>query len=533
MITKPRVAWAVLLVAVVLLCREHVRGYVAQLPPFHADEAGHALAGARVALAIDAGDPVAAVKHIVSDPFWPFVHAVWLSPFLLFGGLSVGVARLSSVVAYGASLVVLYAIAQRISKGARSSDIGIVALALCVCTPSLWMFAGSVMLESLGTLMTHVAVLLLLELEAHSQVTTLRACVCGLACAAVFLTKYNYGIPVIVTALAAAVSAPVGHLSRAAKGGLIASSIIPCVAWLFCPFPFRLLWTFDFLKNRDEGLRGSADWGFYPLWVTSEMGVAIAAGVGVGLISFVMRCRSRRVWIAAAPALLTVLMMTLHPNKQNRYILTALPLLYLAAELGLRDAVSRWRKVSSGMWLVLSGVVLLLGDPRGALAADLNVRREQHLARALFDFAEQHVPRGSRTLFAGGGPLLPHLLLEWRFASSWREQRPSVLILPYPEEGVDGHAGLPTALTPAYGDRLNKALTRDVDIVVAMECDANSPLCPEWLSRFDGWRNNYAVAMRSTPGWHAVAAQRDDAARVTVTIYERSVPSNGRRPEGP
>ncbi len=81
-------------------------------PPLSADEAGHALPAARMALALGRGDLRGFLDATRRELVWPFMHPWLITAFFLGFGISARVARLSSLLTFGAALSLLPSLAR-------------------------------------------------------------------------------------------------------------------------------------------------------------------------------------------------------------------------------------------------------------------------------------------------------------------------------------------------------------------------------------------------------------------------------------
>ena len=93
-------AWAWRLspgVLVLLVCLYAYHVLLLSEPPLQADEAGHALPAARMALALRDGDWRGFLGTTRADILWPFFHAWFVAGFFLAFGISAETARTASL----------------------------------------------------------------------------------------------------------------------------------------------------------------------------------------------------------------------------------------------------------------------------------------------------------------------------------------------------------------------------------------------------------------------------------------------------
>lgn len=172
-------------------------GHLARLARTHPsfplwDEAAHGVAGVEVADALRHFNPVELFLALNRQAVWPFVHSLVLAPFFLLFGRGFASAELASVTLW-AGMVLLAFLAGRALHPTRGTWAGLAAAALALTAPIDRAFATLAMLEVPG------AFFLLLAFVLHAR--TFRApaargplALSGLASAALFFCKYNYGL---------------------------------------------------------------------------------------------------------------------------------------------------------------------------------------------------------------------------------------------------------------------------------------------------------------------------------------------------
>ena len=112
-----------LVAATVLLGIYAYRVLLLPYPPLSADEAGHALPAARMAMALRGGSLGGFLEATRREVVWPFLHPWWMTPFFLAFGISTEAARVSSLLAFGAALALVPWLARELEIG-RDADTG-------------------------------------------------------------------------------------------------------------------------------------------------------------------------------------------------------------------------------------------------------------------------------------------------------------------------------------------------------------------------------------------------------------------------
>ena len=156
------------------------------------DEAAHGVAGVEVADALRHFNPLEFFLAIQRQGAWPFVHSLVLAPFFLVFGRGFASAELASVTLWAGTALLAF-LAGRTLHPTRGTWTGLAAAALALTAPIDRAFATLAMLEVPG------AFFLLLAFVLHAR--TFRApaargplVASGLASAALFFCKYNYGV---------------------------------------------------------------------------------------------------------------------------------------------------------------------------------------------------------------------------------------------------------------------------------------------------------------------------------------------------
>jgi len=529
-----------LIVVVVLASVAVYRTHVVLLPPFQADETGHALPAARMAIDLRHGDLAAFVEDTQREMLWPFVHPWYLTVFFLVFGTSTEVARASSLVAFGIATVLAWLLAREAYRAGPGSErepppiLGWLSASLMLVSASFWVLACRLMIECFG--MSMVLATLLTFLAARRNGCVAGHAVAGLLAAATFLTKYNYGAPLIAALLLSGVPGPAALLDRR-RLALVAAFVLPILGWSLYHWPEKLEALYNMTLNRDEGLRGVSNLSFYPREMAALLGWPLAAVLFVALLASILRWRDDHLRPLVVFAVIGFTLITLHPNKQDRYMFTTLPVLYVIGEVQLARLFGRYLPTSGRARFILASwtaVVLNLAlflNPAPALAEETELQGVYRPAAAIMDFVLRSTGPDRRVLVLGSGGLLPHLLLEWEITSRLGVRNPVVELLLFPEgDRWDRYrTGYPTEMTPEYARVLAESLRQGhFDDIVTLRMTDDSVFNPDFLKRWDVWSQNYVTAMASQID-HAVAVEKDFSDNgVLVRIYRPKTSGNTR-----
>lgn len=470
--------------------------------PLHADEAGHALPAARMALAIGEADLRGFAAASLRELVWPFLHPLVIaSGFLLFG-LSAEVARTSSLVAFGAAVFLLPGFARALSapetpaRGPAFPMLGWLSAAILVAAAP-WDLVSSVMGEPLGML-AGVATLWAAARASDRRSPAAHA-PCGLLAAAAFFVKYGYGVP-LIAALLLSLALRARALGFGPLLGAAVGALAPIAAWagaVFAREPSRLGEWLGVLVNKDEGVRGLANALFYGQVLFDSVGWPVAVAVLLLLLATLPR---RPEAARLAPLLfvgLALLLLTLHPNKQQRYLFPVLPVMLVLAEVEAARLLLPRRKALGVLWPALAALALVALDPLRRLEESAASATELRGSRAIVDYLADNVPPGRPALLLGSTGLLPHYALTWELIERQRRE-PEIDLLPFPgDSGWDPRfrSGYPAQMRPEYGELLREALAGGrYQTVVTLALREDSPFRPAWLAKWDAWGQNYVHA---------------------------------------
>lgn len=510
-------------------------------PPFHADEAGHALPAARMALALGRGDVDALLELTRRDVLWPFFHPLFIAVFLAAFGATANVARASSLCALVATVGLVPLLVRELARPpiddgtgdgepapAASPVVGWLSAAALLAAPSLWTLGCQAMTEALG--MAMVVLTLLCSARAERGRSLLLHAASGVLGAFTFFTKYNYGIPLLLASFAAlAWRARVrGPRPLAAFGAGAVPLLVGWFAFVFGTDRGRLEYVWSYLRvNRDEGIHGLDGLLFYPRSLVEILGLAVAIGLLLGLPAAFRRRAAGARLPSLLYASLTLLLLLAHVNKQWRYLAPAIPVLLAVAEAELAAWCAGLR-LRGPAWALAAAALLVARDPLAAIRQAADEVKPYAEAGAMVRFAALHLPPDRPVLVLGSSGLLPHSALSWQLLErDRRESEVDIMLFPF-EEGWDARyrSAYPTDLRPEYATTLAAALDRGSPSVVAFELGGRSPFLPGWMARWDAWAQNYVTVMKRQAGY-AVAAESafpDSDAVVRVYVPRPPVP---------
>ncbi len=388
-----------------------------------------------------------------------------------------------------------------------------------------WERVCTVMSEPLGMLLTVSA--LLVEAHAARRNRLSWHVGSGLLAAAAFFTKYSYGVPL----LAAILLSRVWRVRRQGVWPLVAAAAAMClpvllwVAAVLSPDLGRATELLGVFTNRDEGLRGFTDAFFYGHALLVAVGWPVGIATTLALVVRAAWGRERERSQAAMLFVgLTLAMLTLHPNKQERYLFPAVPILLVLAEVELARHLDRRRL--QFWWPPLVGLLLLSQSPLNRLREAVADAAQLQGARPILAHIADNVRDRQPVLLLGTTGRLPHFALTWEMLER-QGSEPVVDLLTFPgEQGWDPRyrRGYPSAWGPDYGPALRQALaTGGYRSVVTLALGERSPFRPEWLAKWDAWGQNYVRAMDEEATGYVLQSQRsfpESAAVVRIFLPE-------------
>jgi hypothetical protein len=186
------------------------------------DRSAHYLAGLRLAIDLRHLDLLQFLADLEQARVWPPLHGLLVAPVLLVGGLDYRLAVLPSLAAWAATAVVLYLLASTMCRHGGWLA-GPIAAAFFMASPAHALLAVDIMLESLGALLTVLA--LLAYVRFVQQRTRRRTRFLALALTLLFLCKYNYYVLVAVGLLACEVVGRPGAIWNFARRHATASTV--------------------------------------------------------------------------------------------------------------------------------------------------------------------------------------------------------------------------------------------------------------------------------------------------------------------
>jgi hypothetical protein len=163
------------------------------------DRNTHYLLGLRLAVDLRHLDLLQFLADLEQARVWPPLHGLLVAPVLLIGGLDYRLAVLPSLAAWVGTAALAYLLANAICR--RGGQVaGLIAAGFFLASPGHAQYAVDIMLESLGALLTMLA--LLAYVRFGEQRTRGRARFLAVALTLLLLCKYNYYTLVAVGLLA-------------------------------------------------------------------------------------------------------------------------------------------------------------------------------------------------------------------------------------------------------------------------------------------------------------------------------------------
>lgn len=166
--------------------------------PYDLDEANHANGALALLLGLQSDGPAGLVSAFLQQGFYPPAFSVFRLLTFATLGVSVTAARLASVLAFFAAVLLIYALSLRLDRR-RGWLAGLLACGATLTVGPLLVNAALVMKEAPGLLLSML--FLWLYVRTLTRATPRRLAVAGVALLLVFLTKYTYGLATLGTAV--------------------------------------------------------------------------------------------------------------------------------------------------------------------------------------------------------------------------------------------------------------------------------------------------------------------------------------------
>ena len=329
-----------------------------------------------------------------------------------------------------------------------------------------------------------------------------------------------------------------GRLSAPARG-LVEFLAVPVWLWCLSPSPIHPRAVFSFLRNR-EGHAAWASWealAYYPQVLRREglpggvLGGCALVAAAAGLVLLARRGDAARG--VAATAAVALVALELHPLKEARFLVTALPVLALLAGLAFARLAGGPGRRGSGLpgWAILLAAASLavLGGARAVELDRAGGRLEHDHAQLTADplwrgpLAEVVTRVNAPAALLGGFNELSESLVRWQ---AWRGSGREAPL-----------AGPPRGLTTGDdAERIARALARWLARERPRRIVSLRPLTGSRVAtsgdyrRWNSWQLEALRQLGADPSWQRRATRRFGAAGVEVTTWVRR--ERGERPAG-
>jgi 4-amino-4-deoxy-L-arabinose transferase-like glycosyltransferase len=395
--------------------------YAGYPPDF--DEAVHALPALQIARDVQTlrlGDFLRHSFEQESLARYPFFHSWLLAPFFILARPDISVARASGLVFVVLSAVLLYGLGRSLSDDeARRPLAGLAAAALMLASMPVWIFAGTVLLEPAGLMVT-LAWLYAYGRAGPGQPGIAWPAAASAAAAIVFFTKYSFGVFVVATMIGSECLALAAGPRRPGWRrwlGLFGPLALCLGLWFAMPGKLEPFISYSQAQPAQVDFWSAANLLYYPSVLFGQYANGpVTALLGVTGLVLALRGAGHRGRILSLYLLCGIFFLTLVPQKESRFGYTVLPAVFPLAGLALVNAIGwvsrrRWSRLGrASAWLMI-GIALilegLLAVRRHALFFDYAMETTFHSS---LDTARAYQFIIAATL-ARGEP--PHLLNQW------------------------------------------------------------------------------------------------------------------------
>ncbi len=302
------------------------------------DEAGYAFLCSKIAIDISTLD----LWHFLFDTaitFDGFVPTYVGGLFLAIFGLTEDAARLSILFCFGLCIIAAYYMGKDITDGKKWG--GILPVFFIVTSPGLLLYSTMIMKATM--LAAENLLAMLFFWKAMETNKTSYFLLTALAVSTAFFTKYHYGVMLYITILTVLYVTNRNNLSALRCKNylyLLALPILLLAIFLSVPFPGKLLHFIAAFTNTDVSLEGYSEMRrlfYYPLLFPSYYTYSYLPALLV-LVSFVVSLKylnNYKVLSLVVLLSINLLLNTYHPYKLGRFLLPAVPLLFVLVPFAL------------------------------------------------------------------------------------------------------------------------------------------------------------------------------------------------------
>jgi hypothetical protein len=392
------------------------------------DEAVHLLPVAQIANDLRRLDVFEFAAHTYAQDeiaHYPFFHSWLAAPFFVLGGTSLWVGRLASLGFLGLSIIVSFFLARALAPDpAWGWQAGAVGASLVAVSLPLWAYASLAYLEAAGWLVAAGTLWCYVKADTAPRPQGWLA-LCSLGLAAALFTKYSFGLFLLAgVAVAEAVHAVLRRrlfwerwLHLAWPVGALA------LAWFGNPAKVQSLLVYSRSQDPNIAAWSTESLLFYPRslvrhYLSGPLSLGlVAVGLGLGL----RRLREPRYAVMVTYTVAALVMVTLVPQKEPRFIYTVAPAALIsgsAAAAWLAEAVVHRVRTTARRAGVL-GLALALVAVEGRFVAE----RFSYLPVAQDVVYASSADTGRAYRFISAqlleGGTRPHLLNAWHLLNSY------------------------------------------------------------------------------------------------------------------
>lgn len=368
----------------VSLCAFELADFSLNQPlPFDADEAHHAARGLDVYDSLRERSLPHLYSSITDQSFYPPLHSLTVAAaYSALGGPSLAASRLPSWIAFLLSIIVTgFAIRMTISKQSKSVPQKFVAYGMGIAavfaffSPLSLQNASVCMIEPLSMLVTAGILYMFARYQDELQYSTATALLFGFVFALAALTKYTMLIFVVAPGALALWGIPVFTPKLAHKCALIATLTVLATFGLWLTLShWEGVWYFLIgFPKRGVALSFAALWtqpamflqrcALYPALAVTALAMSVFA---------LAQIRQQRVILFSLLCIFTTLaVLGVSKQQGGRFMLHALPCLWLLCGVGAAQISATWRGGTAMLWSLLLIFCIALPNQRERLHADI------------------------------------------------------------------------------------------------------------------------------------------------------------------
>lgn len=563
---KNLLIFLIVILITIITCNWLYTTYLTHTSKMPASDMGaHGLCGVKIANDISNLDLKSFIVDTNDQKSWPFVHSYLLAAYFLFLGNSVNAATLLSISA--SALVVIFIFLTSVSLSEKDGWFaGLCACFMAITSKYYLVFSTLIMLEIFGALFTLLSLLLYVKsVETGSRTYYFST---SIAVTTLFLTKYNYGILVLISIVfmeyvrlpdrtrlndilssfakeilfkkSPAINLPTGPVFPARIYFLFVPALLIIFIWLAYPYPHKLNGFLNFVTKKNYlsnmpvlPFISLGNFLFYPKIINNYyfLSPSVFYVSAFLFVSSFFGTNDIRIKIFRNFFLIGFILAMLHPLKETRSMFTLMPAYWIVAAYQAHKLISKVIQNISSKSAVTAKMlfILLIGSISypsvKALTADFpTVLSAYYGDRQLTDvlnYMSDNLDTRSKVLFIGAFNELNTFLIQWDLSEKRRFLPDNIAIddLDFGKKrpGTFDASAIPDIMMNGFRKLMEKS---EYGYIVTINVMDNSKYFVEDYKIWHIWKKNYIHLMEhNQSNYHLIAERFFSNVGLNVKIY--------------